>query len=79
MRRAAAAIPANLAEGSGRNTQPELARYCGIALGSANELEYHLLLARDLGYIGPAEHARVTDDLAQLKRMLAKFIGTLRR
>ncbi len=50
IRRAAASIPANLCEGCGRNGNAEFARYCSIALGSANELEYHLLLAHDLNF-----------------------------
>jgi four helix bundle protein len=47
IRRASSSISANLAEGCGRNGDAELARYCSIASGSASELEYHLLLARD--------------------------------
>jgi four helix bundle protein len=56
LRRASASIGANIAEGCGRNTDAELARYLGIAVGSANELDYHLLLARDLGYLQPAAY-----------------------
>ena len=48
IRRASSSICANLAEGCGRGGDAELARFCGIARGSASELEYHLLLARDL-------------------------------
>ena len=48
LRRAAASIPANLAEGCGRNGDAEFARFCSIALGSVSELDYHLLPARDL-------------------------------
>ncbi len=49
IRRAAASIPANIAEGCGKDTETELARYMQISMGSASELEYHLLLAHDLG------------------------------
>jgi four helix bundle protein len=45
IRRSAASIPANLAEGCGRNGNAEFARFCSIAMGSASELDYHLLLA----------------------------------
>jgi four helix bundle protein len=48
IRRAAASIPANLAEGCGRRSDGEMARYVQIAMGSGAELSYHLLLARDL-------------------------------
>jgi four helix bundle protein len=77
LRRAAASIPANLAEGAGRNTQPEMSRFSRISLGSANELEYHLLLARDLDYIRREEHAEVDEEVKRVKRMLARFISTL--
>src|ERR1017187_11021165 len=58
LRRSCASIPANLAEGCGRNGDAELARFCSIAMGSASELEYHLLLARDLKLIEAADHQR---------------------
>lgn len=51
LRRAAASIGANLAEGCGRRTSAELARFVRIAMGSASELDYHLLLCRDLGFM----------------------------
>ena len=53
IRRAASSIPSNIAEGCGREGDPELARFCIIARGSATELEYQLLLARDLKLIQP--------------------------
>ena len=49
IRRACATIPANIAEGCGRNSVVEFARFLHIAMGSASELDYHLMLARDLG------------------------------
>ena len=52
IRRAAASIPANIAEGCGRDGDAELARFCRIASGSASELDYHLLLAKELGLLG---------------------------
>jgi len=61
MRRAAVSIPSNIAEGCGRDGDPELARFCTIARGSASELEYQLLLARDLNLIPSS----VYEELAQ--------------
>ena len=49
LRRAASSVPANIAEGSGCNGNREFAYFLRIALRSASEAEYHLLLARDLG------------------------------
>jgi four helix bundle protein len=51
LRRAAVSIGANLAEGCGRRTSNELARFVRVAMGSASELDYHLLLCRDLGFM----------------------------
>ena len=53
LRRCSASIPANLAEGCGRSGGAEFAPFCSIAMGSASELEYHLLLAKDLNLIKP--------------------------
>src|SRR6266853_1530674 len=56
LRRCSSSIPANLAEGGGRNGDAEFARFCSIAMGSASELEYHLLLAKDPKLIKPKDH-----------------------
>ncbi len=78
LRRAAVSIPANIAEGCGRSGDAELRRFMDISLGSAYELEYHLLLSRDLGFIGEADYAKVSSDVVEVKRMLSGFIQTLR-
>jgi four helix bundle protein len=70
IRRASSSIAANLAEGCGRTGDAELARFCSIAMGSASELEYHLLLAKDLKLINPATHDQLTAHATELKRML---------
>jgi four helix bundle protein len=62
VRRAAVSIGANIAEGAGKNSRPELARFLQIAMGSASELEYHLILARDLRYLAP----EVCEQISQL-------------
>ena len=77
LRRAAASIPANIAEGCGRNSDAELARYCRISLGSANEVEYHLLLARDLGYLTTPQYATSAERVDTVRRMLSAFIRSL--
>ena len=56
LRRACSSIAANLAEGCGRNGDMEFARFCSMAMGSASELEYHLLLAKDLKLIKPVDY-----------------------
>lgn len=70
IRRCGASIPANISEGCGRLGNTELHRFLQIACGSANELEYHLLLARDLGYISDAHYQSAQEQLLELKRML---------
>ncbi len=78
IRRAAASIPANIAEGAGRHTQTELARFIHIASGSASELEYHLLLSRDLGYIDPGRYPELEAEIIEIKKMLFAFQKTVR-
>jgi len=77
IRRACSSIPANLAEGCGKDGDAELARYCGIARGSASELEYHLLLARDLQLLKADDYGQITARVVELKRMLTGLIQKL--
>ena len=69
MRRAAASIGANLAEGCGRRSDAEFGRFLLIAMGSASELTYHLLLARDLNYLNEADFGRLDDRLEEVRKM----------
>jgi four helix bundle protein len=78
MRRAASSIPANIAEGCGRGGNAELARFLQIALGSASELEYHLILAHDLGYLEKESFERLTAETTEVKRMLTGLRRRLR-
>lgn len=78
LRRATASVPANIAEGCGRGTDAELRRFLEIAMGSASEVEYHLLLARDLGYMAQQQYAELEASTSEVKRMLAGFIKKLR-
>jgi four helix bundle protein len=51
LRRAASSVGANITEGCGRRSDPEMRCFLQIAQGLANEVEYHLLLARDLQFL----------------------------
>jgi four helix bundle protein len=73
IRRASASIPANIAEGCGRNTQTELARFVHTASGSASEVDYHLLLAHDLGFIEKGIYQELETAISEIKRMLHGF------
>ncbi len=73
IRRAGASIPANLAEGCGRGGDAELSRFLTIAMGSASELEYHLLLSKDLGLIPTTDYQVLSDNLTRIRRMLNTF------
>ena len=75
IRRSAASIPANIAEGCGRNSPRELKHFLTIASGSASELEYHLLLARDLGF---ASDDSLTHRVSEVKRMLWSLMQKLK-
>ena len=68
IRRCGSSIPANIAEGCGRLGNSELHRFLQIACGSTSELEYHLLLARDLGYLPAADHLSAHKQLLEMKR-----------
>jgi four helix bundle protein len=78
LRRSCASIPANIAEGCGRSGDVELGRFMLISMGSASELEYHLLLARDLGFLGAQDHEELSQSTKEVKRMLSTFINKLR-
>ena len=69
IRRSAASIAANIAEGAGRTTGPDFARFVDYALGSANESEYHLILARDLGFISEASYVCLLNELREIRKM----------
>lgn len=78
MRRAASSVPANIAEGCGRNSDAEFAHFLQIAAGSASEVEYNLLLARDLQFIDSTEYETLDSKINEVKRMLNAFLKKLR-
>lgn len=73
MRRSAASIPYNIVEGSVFDDGKQFRRYLGLALASSAELEYQLILARDLRYLTPDQYAPLDRQLADIKRMLVAF------
>lgn len=78
IRRSCVSISANIAEGCGRNGEAELARFFQIGSGSASELEYHLLLAHELGFLKPSDYKLLNSEVIEVKRMLTSFIQKLK-
>jgi four helix bundle protein len=78
VRRASASIGANLAEGCGRRSDGEMARFVQIAMGSGAELSYHLLLARDLGFLKNEEYASLSSAIERIMKMLSGLSGKIR-
>ncbi len=78
VRRAASSIAANIAEGCGRDSDADFKRFLQIAMGSATELDYHLVLAHDLKFLDDAVYRELVVGVSEVKRMLAAFIVRLR-
>ena len=78
LRRGSASIPSNIAEGCGRGSDADFGRCLHIALGSASEVEYQLLLAHDLGFFGAETHRALATRCTEVKRMLTALIQKLR-
>ncbi len=74
IRRSAVSIGANIAEGCGKIGNNEFQRFLQIAAASASELDYELLLARDLRYFTGTNYARMADELSQLRKMLSSLL-----
>jgi four helix bundle protein len=77
MLRAAISIPSNIAEGAGRPTAPDFRRFLYHSLGSCNELEYDLLLARDLAFVPHDSHSRLAREVEEVRRMLIGLVRTV--
>jgi four helix bundle protein len=77
LRRAAASIGANIAEGCGRRSDAEMKRFLQIARGSASKLEYHLMLARDLHILEPRTFESLDGKILEIQRMLAVLVQRL--
>jgi len=78
MRRSCASIPTNISEGCGRSRDTELARFIEIAIGSASELEYLLLLSRDLALINEKDFKVLIAEVVEVKKMLISFFQKLK-
>lgn len=78
IRRACMSVPTNIAEGCGRATPGELKRFCDFAMGSASEVEYQLLLAKDLSYIDSHMYDEINQEFIVLKKRLNSFIQRLK-
>ncbi len=78
MRRSASSISSNIAEGCGRETNKEYARFLQIAMGSAYELDYQILLSKDLGYIKASNYTELDVKIDSVKRQLAVLLRKVR-
>ena len=78
IRRAVGSIPTNIAEGCGRESDREVARFMMIAAGSASETQYLLFLARGLGYLEKHMYPELNDRVTEIRRMLNGFVQFLR-
>jgi four helix bundle protein len=78
IRRACVSIEANIAEGCGRGSDADFARFLQMAMGSAAELECHLLISFDLGLLPKNDYQALDERARELKKMLASFLGRLR-
>jgi len=78
IRRASVSVPANIAEGCGRSSEAELARFMQIAMGSAFEVCYFLFLTRDLGYLKQAKFKFLTKNINEIQKMLRAYITKLK-
>jgi four helix bundle protein len=74
IRRCAVSVGANIAEGCGKLGNNEFQRFLQIASGSASELDYELLLAKDLGYLTVTDCSRIADELLQIRKMLTSLL-----
>ncbi len=77
MRRSSASIPTNIAEGCGRNSNPEMKRFLIMATGSSSELEYQLILSRDLQYLSETSCNELQNEIIVIRKMIYSFIKNL--
>ena len=78
IRRASVSIPTNIAEGCVRSSDADFARFLYIALGSTSELEYLMLLSKDLKFIQSELQEELNAEINEIKKMLITFIKKLK-
>ena len=78
IRRSSSSIPTNIVEGCGQLDNGNLIRFLGIAKGSAFEVEYQLLLAKDLKYINEKDYDKLNEKIQKIISMLTNLIKSLR-
>lgn len=79
LRRASTSVAINIAEGCGRYSQAELARFLVISSGSLSEVEYILLLCKELKYIPEQEFQPLNKEANEIKRMLFSYHKKLKK
>lgn len=77
MRRCVVSIPANIAEGSGRKNKAEFIQFLHIALGSASELETHLIISQRLGFLSINSYDEIMNALNEIIKMTCGLINSL--
>jgi four helix bundle protein len=78
IRRSSVSIPANIAEGCGKFSDKDFARYLQISLGSTHETEYYILLAKELGYFNELDYTNLNTGITEVKSMLISLLKKLR-
>ena len=78
VKRAAVSISSNIAEGAGRKTNKDFARFLDISLGSAYELESQLINAQDLNFITTDEYNVIYQQVSEVQKLINGFLGRLR-
>ena len=73
LRRAVSSIPINIAEGCGRKTNADFSHFLQMSIGSSSELEYEILLAKDLNYISEDSYNQLSSDVVELRKMIIRF------
>ena len=79
LKRAAQSIPANIAEGHGRYHFLDNVRFCYMARGSLTEVQSHMTLARELGYLSDDVYKRMTTLAESIGKQLNNYIAYLKR